>query len=211
MERAAALHPAGDAPKQVLGLIDLKQGRLDAAEALFREVLRISPEDTTARYNIGFVEYYRGHFELAHASWQEALDRAPEKPAYHAVVGDAYRQLGDQALSKVHYLRALELYRDLLELSPTNDEAAAELSTLLAVLEECAEAESVIDPVLSRSPESFEFTTRGAYVFTRCGSLEEAKPLALKSLSLGDVARIRFDPDLAELREVPEVRLVLED
>jgi len=161
-------------------------------------------------YNIGWVEYYRSHFELAHSSWQEALDRAPEKPAYHAVVGDAYRQLGDQALPKVHYLRALELYHGLLELSPSNDEAAAELSTPLAILGECAEAESVIDPVLSRSPESFEFMTRGAYVFTRCGSLEAAKPLALKSLSLGDVARIRFDPDLAELREVPEVRLVLE-
>jgi len=211
MERAATLHPSGDAPKQVLGLIDLKEGRLDAAEALFREVLRISPEDTTARYNIGWVEYYRGHFERANSSWQEALDRAPEKPAYHAVVGDAYRQLGDESLAKVHYLRARELYRDLLELSPTNDEAAAEFSTLLAVMGDCAEAESVIDPVLSHSPESFEFTTRGVYVFTRCGSLEEAKPLALKSLSLGDIARIRFDPDLAELREVPEIRATLEN
>ena len=211
MERAADLHPSGDAPKQVLGLIDLKEGRLDAAEALFREVLRISSEDTMARYNLGWVEYYRGHFELARSSWQEALDRASERPSYHAVVGDAYRQLGEEALSKVHYLRALGLYRDLLELSPTNDEAAAELSTLLAVLGDCAEAESVIEPVLARSPESFEFTTRGAYVFARCGSLEEAKPLALKSLSRGDVGRIRFDPDLGELREVPEIRAELEN
>ena len=67
-----------------------------------------------------------------------------------------------------------------------------------------------LDLEKTRSPESFEFTTRGAYVFTRCGSLEEAKPLALKSISLGDVARIRFDPDLVELRELPEVRQALE-
>ena len=67
-----------------------------------------------------------------------------------------------------------------------------------------------LDLEKTRSPESFEFTTRGAYVFTRCGSLEEAKPLALKSISLGDVARIRFDPDLVELRELPEVREALE-
>ena len=210
MERAAALHPSGDAPKQVLGLIELKEGRLDAAEALFREVLRLSAEDVFARYNIGWVEYYRGDFELAQSSWQEALDRAPERPLFHAVVGDANRQLGDQAQAKLHYLRALELYRELLKLHPSDDEAASELSTLFAVLGECAEAAKAIEPVLGRSPESFEFTTRGAYVFTRCGSLEEAKPLALKSLSLGDVARIRFDPDLAELRNLPEVRAALE-
>jgi serine/threonine-protein kinase len=210
MERAAALHPSGDAPKQVLGLIELKKGRLDAAEALFREVLRISPKDTFARYNIGFVEYYRGRFELAQSSWQEALDLAPERPSYHAVVGDAHQHLGDESLAKVHYLRALELYRDLLELHPSDDEAAVELSSLLATLGECGEAASTIEPILTRSPESFEFTTRGAYVFTRCGSLEEAKPLALKSISLGDVARIRFDPDLVELRELPEVRQALE-
>jgi serine/threonine-protein kinase len=210
MERAAALHPSGDAPKQVLGLIDLKQGRLDAAEAFFREILRISPEDTTARYNIGWVEYYRGRFELARSSWQEALERAPEHPSYHAAVGDALRHLGDEALARVHYLRALALYRDLLELSPSNDEAASELSTLLAVLGECAEAEGVMAPVLARSPESFEFSTRGAYVFGRCGSLEEAKELALKSIARGDVARIRFDPDLARLREIPEVLRTLE-
>lgn len=92
---------------------------------------------------------------------------------------------------------------------PSEDEGAAELSTLLAVLGECAEAESTIAPILARSPESFEFSTRGAYVFSRCGSLEQAKTLALKSIPRGDVARIRFDPDLTELREIPEVRLVL--
>ncbi len=211
IESAAALHPSGDAPKQVLGLIELKEGRLDAAEALFREVLRISPADVTARYNIGFVEYYRGRFEGARSSWQEALDRAPERPAYHAVVGDARRQLGDESLAQVHYLRAVELYRDLLELHPSDEEAAAEFSTLLAVLGECEEAESTIEPILARSPESFEFNTRGAYVFARCGSLERAKTLALKSLSLGDVGRIRFDPDLEALREVPEIRAALEN
>jgi tetratricopeptide (TPR) repeat protein len=209
MERASALHPSGDAPKQVLGLIELKGGHLDAAEALFREVLRISPADTTARYNIGFVEYYRGRFERAEASWQEALDRAPERPSFHAVVGDAHRQLGDESLAKLHYLRALELYRDLLELHPGDDETAVELATLLATMGECAEAAATLSPILTRSPDSFEFTTRGAYVFTRCGSPEQAKPLALKSIARGDVARIEFDPDLTELRAIPEVRAAL--
>jgi serine/threonine protein kinase/tetratricopeptide (TPR) repeat protein len=211
IEQAAALHPTGDAPKQVLGLIELKEGRLDAAEALFREVLRISPSDVTARYNIGYVEYYRGRFERARTSWQEAVDMAPERASYHAVVGDAQRQLGDEALAKVHYLRALELFRDLLELHPSDDEAAVELAALLANLGECSEAESTVEPILERSPDSFEFTTRGAYVFARCGSLEEAKPLALKSISRGDVARVKFDPDLAELRETPEVRAALQN
>jgi tetratricopeptide (TPR) repeat protein len=210
IERAEALHPEGDGPKQVLGLIDLKAGKLDDSEKRFREVLRLSPRDTTARYNLGWVEYYRGRFELALRNWEDARDRARERAAYHAVVGDALRQLGDDASASVHYAHALDLYRGDLERRPDDDETRVELATLLATLGECAEAATSIEGALSRSPKSFEFSERGTYVNHRCGWAEEAKELALRSIAAGDVARIRFDPDLEELREVPEVQEALE-
>jgi tetratricopeptide (TPR) repeat protein len=210
VERAEALHPSGDAPKQLLGLIDLKTGNLDDAESRFREVLRLSPRDSMARYNLGWVEYYRGRFELALRNWEDARDRAPDRAAYHAVVGDALRQLGDGASASVHYARALDLYREDLDRHPGDDEMRVELATLLATLGECAEAGTSIEGALSRSPQSFEFTERGAYVHHRCGWSEEARELALRSIAAGDVGRIRYDPDLESLRALPEIREALE-
>jgi tetratricopeptide (TPR) repeat protein len=208
LERAAALHPSGDGPKQVLGLIDPGEGRLDAAEAPSEKFFGFRPKtlrrDTTSVGSSTIAPLRVRAFELAGSS--RPGPRAPPVPRGG---GRRYRQLGDEAQAKVHYLRALGLYREMLRLHPSEDEGAAELSTLLATMGECAEAEEMIQPVLARSPESFEFSTRGAYVFGRCGLLEEARTLALKSIARGDLARIRFDPDLVELRESPDVREAL--
>jgi eukaryotic-like serine/threonine-protein kinase len=210
MERAESLHPTGDGPKQVLGLIALNHGRLDDAEARFHSVLELSPEDTMARYNLGWVDYFRGRFEPALGSFREAVDRAPDQPMYAAAVGDALRQLGDDAQSMVHYGKAVDLYRRVLEDHPSDDEARAQLASLLATLAQCAEAQSKIDGILSRSPSSFTFTTQGAYVYERCGNTGESERLALRSIAAGDVSSIQFDPDLGRLRDAPEVRQALE-
>jgi tetratricopeptide (TPR) repeat protein len=63
----------------------------------------------------------RGDLDGAIGAWQELLARAPALTAVYLAIGDLYERKGDQA-------RALDSYRRLLQLDPSNEKAKQKLA-----------------------------------------------------------------------------------
>ncbi|MGH9463127.1 MAG: protein kinase domain-containing protein [Vicinamibacteria bacterium] len=209
-QEAEQYHPTGDAPKQVLGLINLERGHLDEAEPYFRSVLELSPNDSMAYYNLGHVYYYRGQYDLALRNWRTALEREPRVPMYLVAVGDAHHALEEREQAQSSYLEAREQYREMLSSHPDDHEKRAEQAALLARLNQCEDAQSEIEATLSRSPDSIEFLVEAVYISALCGDVDLAARLALRCIDADYVGRVAFDPRLESLRQVPSVREALD-
>ncbi|MBW3539457.1 MAG: tetratricopeptide repeat protein [Planctomycetes bacterium] len=84
-------------------------GRLDCADALYRETLALAPEHPDALHLLGVAAHQRGDHRAAVQSIRDAIRRDPGRPLYHSNLGAALRSLGriDEAVGA--FRRAVEL------------------------------------------------------------------------------------------------------
>jgi tetratricopeptide (TPR) repeat protein len=205
VEKAVELHPEGFAPLVVLGNIYLTQGNLEAAETYFRKALERSA-NPFAYNNLGLVYYYRGQFDLALRNWEAVLKDAPEKSIYQANVADALRQLGRTEEANARYRQVMEGFRKSLQVNPSDDKTRAGLAMAMAAMGECSEALAETHGILRRHTDSPELSAYAAITASRCKDLKWAKEIVLNSIATDNLLMIRFDPDLQQLRQLPEVK-----
>jgi tetratricopeptide (TPR) repeat protein len=88
-------------------------GRIEEAEALYREALRRVPDDTGLLQGLGVLVYQGGRADEAADLFARGLALQPDSPALHANRGEAIRVLGrlDEAIE--HLRMALALDPDL--------------------------------------------------------------------------------------------------
>jgi tetratricopeptide (TPR) repeat protein/TolB-like protein len=209
LEKAIELHPEGFAPLVVMGSLYLTQGNLEEAESYFRKALERSA-NPFAYNNLGLVYYYRGQFDLALRNWEAILKDAPDKPLYQANVADALRQLHRTDEANDRYKQAIEKFRETLRQNPSDDKARASMAMALAAIGECNEAAAETRGVLTRHVGSTELAGYAAISVSRCGDLKWAKQIVLDSIATDNLLQIRYDPDLAKVRELPEVKTALD-
>ena len=75
--------------------VDLhRDGRTDAAAALYAELLAVAPDDLTALHMLGLIALAGGRAEEARASLSRATARYPLIATLHADLGAAFDALG---------------------------------------------------------------------------------------------------------------------
>ena len=84
-------------------------GRLDAAGAIYEQLLADCPEDADAAHLLGLVRFRNNDVESAIRLIGEALARDPENPIYHANLGNVLKDSGRLAEAIAAYRRALAL------------------------------------------------------------------------------------------------------
>ncbi len=93
-EKALELRP-GDFPSLLrLGGIAIADGRVDDAEARYREALKVGA-GAAALYGLGRVAMARGDYDTAVQHFEKVLAAQPQATSAHYQLGLAYRQLGD--------------------------------------------------------------------------------------------------------------------
>jgi len=86
-----------------------RQKRYDEAEAAFREVLRLTPDDSSAMNYLGYMLADRNaRLEEAHDLISKALEEAPESGAYLDSLGWVYYRMDRLEEAEQYLLRAVE-------------------------------------------------------------------------------------------------------
>jgi tetratricopeptide (TPR) repeat protein len=80
-----------------LGILQRKEGELDAAETLFREALAIDPKFAPALYQLGTVLEYQDETDEAVTALQQAIAADPTYAEPHFALARIYRRQGKKA------------------------------------------------------------------------------------------------------------------
>ncbi len=107
-----------------LGLIDIKEGRPDAAEHHFEEAVRLKPDEALAHSDLGVVRASQGRLDEAVAEARRAIELDP-------TLLDAHFNLGYALEKQGHLQDAVDQYIAVVSVKPSHRPAAARLRALL--------------------------------------------------------------------------------
>jgi Flp pilus assembly protein TadD len=117
------------------GSVDHQDGRLQQAEAAYRQILTIDPAHADAHHALGAVLHGLGRPAKAEASYREALRLRPNYP-------EAYNNLGSALYDLGRLAEAEASYREALRLRPNIPDVHNNLGAVLNDLGRPAEAEA---------------------------------------------------------------------
>ncbi len=124
---ATRLDAAYAKPHLLLGRVAAATGDAVAAEAAFREAVRLGPEEPAASYHLGLLLLQLRRHDEAIASLMACLRLSPDMPSAHLNLGLALRRSGREADAARH----LDRFRDLSEAIARDAHEQARLSSAL--------------------------------------------------------------------------------
>jgi tetratricopeptide (TPR) repeat protein len=124
-------------------------GRLDAAEALYRRILKWAPETPDALHLLGVVQLQRGDAQEAVRLIRQAITLCASAAAFHNNLGSCLKTLGQAA-------EATECFRRAITLEPSFADGHNNLGTMLLDSGALIEAESSFRRAMSFAPTSCE-------------------------------------------------------
>jgi tetratricopeptide (TPR) repeat protein len=125
----------------------LRQGELQDAEALYREILDDTPGQPNASQGLGLIALHTGHASAAVELLQMASIGLPEDATIHTHLGLAFATACDARSAEACYRKAISLANDFAD-------AHLNLANLLLESERIAEAAIEYDTAKSIAPES---------------------------------------------------------
>ena len=90
-------------------------GRLPEAEAIYRQILAVEPQNTDALHLLGVIAHQVGRQDLALQMILQAIHLNANRPEYYSNLGAAYAKLGRREEAIAAYSRALQLKPDYAE------------------------------------------------------------------------------------------------
>ena len=84
-------------------------GRVAEAEAIYRQVLAVQPQNPDALHLLGVIALQTGHPEAAIQLITQALAVKTDDSSFHSNLGEAYRSIGRQEEAIPCYERALTI------------------------------------------------------------------------------------------------------
>lgn len=152
-------------------------GQPDQAEALYRRVLDVRPNQPVALHLLGVLEQQRGNHETAVGWIEKAVTAAP---AYFA----ALLNLGNSLHALARYEEAGRRFEAALRLRPEAAEAWTNLGNALEALGRLADAEVAHRRCLELAPRLAAAHANLAAVLWQCDRLDEAEAHARRSVAL---------------------------
>lgn len=109
---AAALASGSSDSVLAMGVIRLREGKLNEAESFMRQALRITPNALVAHNYLGLVLRSRGELGEAIAAFTDALRIDSESAEVHVNLGSTLSRTEDTASAVRHYRQAIRLNPD---------------------------------------------------------------------------------------------------
>lgn len=164
-----------EAQEQLANLQGSKQDAEAATE--YRAMLRRTPDNPEAHYNLGVVLARSGHSEEALAHWREALRLNPRFMEARLALADALADAGQQE-------DALVQYEEALKLAPRSAEVHNNLGGLLARQGQLAAAISHFSEALRIQPDFADAHYNMATALGQLGEIERSQSHLAKAQQL---------------------------
>ncbi len=123
----------------------LMSGRLDAAEAAFRNAVKADPKSTGARRNLALALARKGHFDGAIDALEAAAEIDPNDVWIHVDLGNAY-------LGKGQAEAAVRSFERAVEIDPSLAQAHFNLANALIGLDRWSDARRHLEATLELEP-----------------------------------------------------------
>jgi Tfp pilus assembly protein PilF len=144
-----------------------QSGDLKRAEALYRQVLRLEPNNTDALHFLGVIAYQVGKSDAAVKLIDMAIKKNPSVPTYYNNLGIAYQAQQD-------YGKATECYERALSLNPSFHEAFNNLGKAYKDQGIVDDALRCFQEALHLKPDFVEASNNLGMLHQSQGYLEEA-------------------------------------
>jgi tetratricopeptide (TPR) repeat protein len=188
-----------------------QEGRLPAAEQIYRQILTIDPNHADAWHLLGVIASQTGNQEVAVKCIRQAIEFDPSNPAFHCNLGNAFKAQRRLHEAENCYRRALQLQpgdagtyynlgialldqkrlgesiaclRRALELNPDLPEAHNNLGKALQTNDQLDEAVNCYRQALVLQPELSEAHNNLGSVFMVQNKLEDAVACLTRALEL---------------------------
>ena len=109
--RAVSLDPSNVRTYKVLGFSLMSIHRDAQAMQVWRDLLKVSPEDRDAPSNLGNLLFAAEKYDEARSAYETAVERNPESASLHLQLGSTYLRLGDEQ-------KSLDLFQEAMKLQP---------------------------------------------------------------------------------------------
>lgn len=93
----------------MLGVLSIRRGQLNEAEAWVRSAIQAKPQDAAAQYNLGTLLYQMGRFAEAVVPLKQALVLNPIAAEACALLGATLATMGDNAGAREAFFRSTQL------------------------------------------------------------------------------------------------------
>lgn len=160
-----------------LGILYLRNGRLENARQVLKEVLAARPDLTGANYNLGVVYQMMGGEDSALVYFQKELEYDPRNSGALAGAGTIYHQKGDLE-------QALAFYRKALAINGNNTDVLINLASLFQQRGDFTEAERSYLKALGIKPGSAEAHFNLGRLYQKQNRRQEAEIELNKAYSL---------------------------
>ncbi len=160
-----------------------EQGKLDEAEAVYRQLLEINPEHTDLLHLLGMIAMQRKSFDSAIDLLYKAVRLAPDSAAYEFTLAQALQDAG-------HPKEALEHYRAVLARNDTYPETYHNMGIIYRFEGDTAEARRLFEKAVEMRPDF-------ASAYVNLALIERDEGRTDEALLLLDRA-VKADSDYAE-------------
>lgn len=196
--------PTGVAPYVNLHAVLLRTDRVDEAQAVLQQGLRMRP-DPRLYTGLGNAMYAQGHYFEAAEAFERAVSAAKGSPNDYlmwANLGDALRWVpGREAEARQAHRRALQLLEPELARAPQDAKLLSRAGLYAAKMGEIGRARVWIDAALARAGSNPDLQFRAAMAAEVLGDRDKALAHLRQALARGYPSKaIAQEPELQALR-----------
>lgn len=139
-----------------------------------------------SKANQGIIDRQRASLEAVDAL-RTALDLDPKD-------AEALILMGDVSFEMQAFTKALDFYKQYLDVRPDDDSTRARYASTMTFLGRADEARQILEGVVDRNPSSFQAHAFLALAFAQLGDVEQVKAQGEKALALApnEEARLRL-------------------
>jgi superkiller protein 3 len=152
-------------------------GNYSQAEAIWRQVIRIDPNNANAYYNLGIALRRQKKLDEAVAAYRQAIALNPKD-------AKAYNNLGNVLYDQKKLDEAVAAYRQAIALNPKDAKAYNNLGIVLADQKKLDEAVAAFRQAIELNPKDADFYNNLGYTLQQQGKLQEAIEEYKRSLAL---------------------------